>query len=108
MEDKSISDLFFLLGSFQGLCYQSDRIGLVKDMCHNKAIVEILDGGQIRPALQSANVGDIRDPLLVWLCRDKVSIENVGIAMVGADFFQLFVHFGLSGLRTNTQLAHQP
>ena len=108
VEDKSISDLFLLFGLFQCLRHQSDRIGLVKDMCHKETIVEILDSGQISPALQSTNVGDIRDPLLVGFCRDEVPIENVWIAMVGADFFQLFVHFGLSGLRANPQLAHQP
>ncbi len=106
VEDKSISDLYLLLGLLQGLRYQSNRIGLVKDMRHDEAIVEILDRGQISPALQGANVGDICDPLLVWFCRDKVPIEYIGIAMVRPDFFQFFVHFGLSGLRTDTQLAH--
>jgi len=77
VEDQSISDLFLLSGSLQSLCYQSDRIGLVKDMLHNGTIVEILDGGQIGLALQGVNVGDIGDPFLVGLCRDKVSIKYI-------------------------------
>jgi hypothetical protein len=44
VEDQSISDLFLLFGLFQGLRHQSDGIALVKDMSHNEAIVEILDG----------------------------------------------------------------
>ena len=98
VEDQSISDLFFLFGLFQGLRYQSDGIVLVKDVRHNKAIKEILDGGQICPAVQSANIGDICDPLLVRFACHKVPIENVWIAVVGADFFQFFVQFGFSGL----------
>jgi site-specific DNA recombinase len=38
------------------------------------------------------------DPVLVRFACHKVPIENVWIAVVGADFFQFFVHFGFSGL----------
>ena len=47
VEDQSISDLFFLFGLFQGLGDQCNRVVAVKDMSHNKAIVEVFDGGQI-------------------------------------------------------------
>jgi hypothetical protein len=75
-------------------------------MRHNEAIVEIFDGGQISPALLGADLGNIGDPLLVRLGSDKVTVEHIWVAMVGANFFQFFVQFWLSGLGTNAQLAH--
>jgi site-specific DNA recombinase len=46
------------------------------------------------------------NPLLVRLGSHKVTVEHIGVAVVGANFFQFFMHFWLSGLGMNAQLPH--
>ena len=45
MEHQSISDLFCLLGLFDGGYHQGDRIALLKDILNNEAIVQVFDSG---------------------------------------------------------------
>ena len=108
VEDQSISDLFLLFGMFQGLGHQSNRVGLGKEMGDNETIVQVLDGRQICPALQGADISYIGNPLLVGLGSGKLTVEHIRIAVVGTDFLQLFVQFGLSRLRTEVEFGHQP
>ena len=77
-------------------------------MTDNKAVVQVFDGGQISPTLQSVEISIICNPLLVGSCGCKVTVEQVRILVIGADFFQLLVHFGFSSNRTDVEFAHQP
>src|SRR5215204_804970 len=55
MEEQAIGDLFFLLGLLEGVEHQANRVFGAHFMRHDKAIEQILDGGEIRPALLSRN-----------------------------------------------------
>ena len=67
MEDYSISDLFFFLSLFDRLGDQTDRVVAFELMGNNETIIEILDGGEICPALLGVDIGDIRDPFLIGM-----------------------------------------
>lgn len=108
VEDQSISDLFCSLGLSEGGCHQGDGIALGEGMSDDKTIVQVFDGGQIGPTLLGTNVGYIRDPFLIGSCGDKIAVEQVGVFVIGTDFFQFFVQFGFTRHRTNVELAHQP
>ena len=65
VEDDSISDLFFILGIFDHLGDQTDRVVSFELMSNNETIIEILDGSEVGPALLGVDIGDVGDPFLV-------------------------------------------
>src|SRR5689334_15957120 len=106
VEDESSSDLFSLFGLMHGLSDHTNSIVPGKDTGNDEAIEEILDGGEIAPALLGQNVGDVSDPLLVGTSGYKVPVEHIGVGMIAAEFLQLSVYFPLASSGMDTQLVH--
>src|SRR5512138_2844303 len=96
MQDQSFRDLFVFLGLLEGLQDQSNIIASMQDMPDNEAIEQVLDDGQISPALLQANEGNIGDPLLVGSLGDKIAVENIVVAVEGAEILHLAVGIRLA------------
>src|ERR1700690_2538079 len=54
-------DLFVLPGQTQGTVHQSDRVIAVQGMGRNKAVIQILHGGEMDPAFLGLDRCDIRE-----------------------------------------------
>lgn len=67
MKDQVVSDLFFLLGLAHHAHNRTNRVVYVTTMRHDKAIIQILDSGEIPLILLSVHIGNILDPFLIWL-----------------------------------------
>src|SRR5918995_5029642 len=82
MEEQAIGNLLFLLGLLEGVEYQTNRVFGTHFMCHDKAIEQILDGGEICPALLSRNIRNIGHPFLVGTTSSEFTIEQIVITMI--------------------------
>ena len=49
-----------------------------KGIAHNFSGTQVLDNGQVEPAFPGGNVGDIAHPGLIWLFKEKVSLQEIG------------------------------
>lgn len=81
MELQLCSDLFFSLGSFNGIQHQIYVLLCAGSVGNNAVVIKVTNDGQIEKALSGSDVRNICYPLLVRSLGCKVAIEQIRIAM---------------------------
>lgn len=102
-----MGDMLFLCGLFERICHELDRVSRTDLMGDDKAIIEILDGGQICPSLAGPDEGHVSNPFLVGLTGNKVAGQKVRIAVKTIQLLRLRLGPAPAGDRTDPQLVHQ-
>jgi len=82
VEDQSISDLFFFLSQLNSAGDQGHRVGKAERLGYDEPAKQVLDGGQVSPALPGSDVSDIGDTLLIRSRSHKIAVQHVIIAMI--------------------------
>ena len=93
VEDQSSSDLFFFLSLFDRFGDQADGVIAIKLMSYNETILEILNGGEIGPALLGMDVGHISDPPLVGVVGCEISIQYIRVSVIDLIFREFLLGF---------------
>lgn len=106
VQEQPLGKPFLLVGLAEGLEDQRERVLASQVMSNNEPIEEVLDGGQISPALLGRNVGDIGDPFLVGLAGTKLPVEQIVIVVVDFGLGQLAEGFSSASHGVNVQLVH--
>ena len=108
MEDQLGSDVFVLDGFLDGLVHQGLRVFLPEFMSHDEAIEQVLDGGEVAPALLGGDEGNIRDPFLIRVCSGEVTVEHILVPMVCSQFVSFLVGCAFSGDGMQIEFVHEP
>lgn len=106
VEQQPGSDLFMLGGLLEGHVYQGLGVLASKLMRHDETIEQVLDGGEVAPALLRGNEGDICHPFLVGAGGGELTVEQVVIAMVDSQGGHFFVGFAFAGDGMNVEFVH--
>ena len=91
VELQLCSDLFFLLGSTDGIQYEIDVLLGSGFVGNNAVVVQISDNRQIQKALLGRDIRNVRNPFLVWSGSREVSVKQIGIAMQMFSVFAVFL-----------------
>lgn len=108
VQDQPRDDFFSLPGLLERAGYQLDGVSGAKLVGDNVAIVEILDGREIGPALASMDEGHIRDPFLVGSHGGKVALEQIRIGVKALQRFHSLIYLAPARDRMDAKPVHQP
>src|SRR5688572_4545695 len=106
MKEQFLCHLFSLFSLLEGLENETKGIVSTQLVGYDEAIEQILDSGQVGPALSGGDIGDIRDPFLVGLARRKLPLKYIFIVMVDLCLCHLSKDLPLASHGTNIQFVH--
>jgi len=108
VEDKSISDHFFLFGQFQGPGHQLHGVVFGQEVGNDEPIVQIFDRREICPSLPGPYESHIGDPFLIGSGCKELPVQYIRIPVKQPVIFSTLIVPASSGHRMNPHLVHQP